>query len=332
MNYSDLRSGERIDLRAAIPLARPMTIYIEPTNICNCSCRYCPESFENYELISGGKFVLGDQHFELIAKQIADLGRLETLNFYMMGEPFANKNLLSFVAKAKKYKLAERIIVTSNGSLVNDRIFSAICESGLDYLRISIYGSDESEHREVTQSGVKLSRIKRNIKGLIDYRNDNDFQKPFIYVKKISGGSVSDARFLDLFSDSGDEVIIEPVMNWNDPSEGRLAGVSASDLLEMDYFKIKKNVCPFPFYTLVIHADLNVSVCCVDWNKKLVVGNLRSDTLIDIWTGEKLRALQIKHLMGERCSVEGCNKCTFLHTAPDKIEPVTPEILKRLKN
>lgn len=330
MNYSDLRNEERIDLRAAIPLTKPMTIYVEPTNVCNFSCQYCPESFEDYELISGGKFFLNDEQFEAIAQQISDLGGVETLNFYMMGEPFANKGLLSFIRKARDYQLAKRLIVTSNGSLVSDRLYSAVCESGLDYLRISIYGSNESEHKNITRSSLKLEHVKRNIKGLFDFRDEKNFKKPFIYIKKISVDPVSDSQFVDLFLDAGDEVIIEPVMNWNDPKEGRLAGVSAVDLLQMDYFRRKKDVCPFPFYTLVIHADLNVSVCCVDWNKKLVIGNLRSESLSEIWNGERLRNLQIRHLIGERCSIDGCNECTFLHTAPDMIEPVTQQILDRL--
>lgn len=30
-------------------------------------------------------------------------------------------------------------------------------------------------------------------------------------------------QFRHLFSDASDEVFIEPVMNWNDPSDGNLA-------------------------------------------------------------------------------------------------------------
>ena len=47
----------------------------------------------------------------------------------------------------------------------------------------------------------------------------------------------------------------------------------------------KKKTCPFPFYTLAIHSNLKVSVCCVDWNKKTVVGDPKINTLKEIWTG-----------------------------------------------
>jgi radical SAM protein with 4Fe4S-binding SPASM domain len=138
--------------------------------------------------------------------------------------------------------------------------------------------------------------------------------------------------FLDTFKYIGDEVKIEPVMNWNDPEEGVLANVSRDELLEKDYFKSKKSVCPFPFYTLVIHSDLKVSVCCVDWDKKTVIGDLSSNTLSEIWRGEQLKEFQLTHLRRRREELDGCNTCTYLHTAPDNLEGLTEsQFLSRLE-
>ena len=47
MNYTSLQS-ERIDLSTHIPLVKPFTIYIEPTNICNFKCKFCPQSLESF--------------------------------------------------------------------------------------------------------------------------------------------------------------------------------------------------------------------------------------------------------------------------------------------
>lgn len=121
-------------------------------------------------------------------------------------------------------------------------------------------------------------------------------EAPQIYVKMIDQGPELNAGFLENFLDYTDEVAIEPVMNWNDPDQGDLAGKPKEELLSGAYFSKRKEACPSPFYISVIHSDLQVSVCCVDWSKETDVGNLREESLAEIWRGRRVRAFQMLHL------------------------------------
>jgi len=47
--YAQLKTGPRISLADQVPLRGPLSIFVEPTNICNFKCVFCPESFSNYE-------------------------------------------------------------------------------------------------------------------------------------------------------------------------------------------------------------------------------------------------------------------------------------------
>jgi len=328
--YSKLRGQDRVDLSVAIPLPAPFTIFIEPTNVCNFSCSFCPESFNDFYEISGGRNFLSFDKFKVIADQIEAIGGVSTINFYMMGEPFANKELLSFISYARESSLANRLIVTTNGSLIREPLFKEICSSGLDYLRVSIYGPNETQHKNVTKNKIPLSKIRSNIANLRSFRDENNYSHPFIYLKMIERSHAENEEFLEYFKSVGDEVMLEPVMNWNDPEEGVLSGIDSNTLLKSDYFKYKKKICPFPFYTLVIHSDLKVSVCCVDWNKKLVVGDLEKQSLMDIWHGDKLKNIWIKHLTNKRHELDGCRDCTFIHTAPDNIDSISADVVKKL--
>jgi MoaA/NifB/PqqE/SkfB family radical SAM enzyme len=320
VDYSKLRSAARIRLVEQVPLQSPLTIFIEPTNICNFKCTYCPESESDFKAISGGWFKLEDSGYERILDEI---GRLPappaTINFYMMGEPFVNKSLPSMIRRAKQRGSAQKVIVTSNGSLLNRETAERVVESGLDYLRISIYGAFEETHRARTRSAIGLQRIVDNLSGFVEVRAKST--KPFLYVKMIDSGDADEnAEFVRRFSAIADEVHIEPVMNWNDIDGKNRANVDKDALLETEYFSRKKEVCPFPFYTLVIHADLRVSVCCVDWSKKAVVGDLKTQSLLDIWNGDALRAFQDLHVQRRRAEIAACASCTFLHTAPDNVD------------
>ena len=147
-----------------------------------------------------------------------------------------------------------------------------------------------------------------------------------IYAKMIdSGDPAENAEFLEKFGPIVDEAVIEPVMNWNDPSEGNLAQVDSDTLLRGPNFQNRKTVCPQPFYTLVVHSDLRVSVCCVDWAKEAVVGDLKTETLAEVWRGAALRDFQLAHLEGRKSELAACKNCTFLHTMPDNLDDLSPE-------
>jgi radical SAM protein with 4Fe4S-binding SPASM domain len=321
--YSRLRTLPRVSLKDAVPLPGPLTMFVEPTNICNFKCVYCPESFSDFEERSGGLHRMDLATFKRIADQIAEIGPIKTLNFYMMGEPLVNKSLPRFIRIAKEKNATERVCVTTNATLLKENIAREIIEADLDYLRVSIYGGNADAHRRKTQSKISLDRIVQNVAFFRKMRDDLD-GRTVIYVKMIDSGSADEnAQFMTLFSEIGDEVTLEPVMNWNDPEEGDLSQMDRKARLSLDYYKLKKQVCPFPFYTLVVHADLRVSVCCVDWAKEAVVGDLRQETLAQIWRGEKLKAFQLMHLQRRAHEHKACRDCTYLHTAPDNVDDLT---------
>ena len=129
ISYGKLREVTRAVLRDVVPLPAPFTIYVEPTNICNFKCVYCPESFEDFEQRSGGLTRMDLQGFERVSDQIKAMGGIKTLNFYMMGEPLVNRDVPQFIEIARRKQIAERIIVTSNGSLLVEETARRIIEA-----------------------------------------------------------------------------------------------------------------------------------------------------------------------------------------------------------
>ena len=323
--YSELRRAPRTVLRDVVPLPRPFTIFVEPTNICNFRCVYCPESFDNFEARAGGLSRMDIEAFERVSDQIKEMGRIKTLNLYMMGEPLANRQLPDFIKIARQKRIADRIILTTNGSLLDEKVARRILEAELDYLRVSIYGGNAQSFAGKTQTKIPLERVQRNVARFRELR-DALKARTFVYVKMIDSGDLSENQeFLERFAPVADEAAIEPVMNWNDPSEGNLAQIDSQSLLRGAHFQNRKTICPQPFYTLVVHADLRVSVCCVDWAKEAVVGDLKTQTLTEIWRGEALRNFHIAHLEGRKSELTACKNCTFLHTMPDSLEGLRPE-------
>ena len=110
--YTALRQEPRINLLKSVPLPAPMSLYIEPTNICNFKCSFCPESFSNYEDLVVGTKQLNFENIHKIKDKILDITKgagVSTINFYMMVEPLVNKFTPEFIKIAKDNNLAKKI-------------------------------------------------------------------------------------------------------------------------------------------------------------------------------------------------------------------------------
>lgn len=322
--YSQLRSATpRIDLAASAPLPKPLSIIIEPTNACNFSCSFCVHSFSDYKDVAGIHY-LSLQDFDRIAQQIEDLGGVKAIYMHNCGEALLNRNFTHMIKRARE--LCDRLTLTTNGSLLKGEVAQGIIDAKPDYVRVSIYGPTNERHAEITHSSVSLDRIADNLRAFMERREGG---VPHLFVKMITQGEEYDRMFLERFSQLADEVDIEPLMNWNEPEEGNLSGVSHEQLMSTQYYSGQKAVCPSPFYTLVVNSDLKATVCCVDWDKQTVVGDLRTQTILEVWRGEELRRLQTTMLERRRSELPGCAACTFLYTFPDNIDGLTPEEFDR---
>lgn len=66
-----------------------------------------------------------------------------------------------------------------------------------------------------------------------------------------------------------------------------------------------------------MNFDGQVSVCCADWSYGTIVGDLRNQSLIDIWNGDSLRHFRLLRLRGERQKIEVCADCKYLMGFPE---------------
>lgn len=298
--YTALCKQPRIDLNTS-PLAAPLNLYVETCNQCNYRCSCCPESRADFFEKQNGKHVLGWADWESVAAKIEEFGPkpvLKSLHFYMLGEPLLNRATTEFIFDATRRCLAEKTILTTNGVLVG-KYASAISASGLTYLRVSLYDEYRKDWEKIAQGLLVLSTT---------------IPHPFIYVK-----SFTDDPDVEMFRDIADEVEVVRTHNWNGTG-GTLGGEWTG----------AKKVCPMPFYTLVVHSNLEVSACCVDWDRKVKVGDLRTQTLKDVWNGETMHRLRIDHLEGRKDRWEGCKDCTVLHQLQDTITLTADEYMERV--
>jgi len=310
--YSQLRTSEpRINLAEAIPLPAPLSLFVEPTNVCNMKCSFCPESFPDYSTSAGYYQKMDKNTWDLLADQLLTWGITpKALRFYGLGEPLLNPLTPAMMRESILWGIADRIELTTNGSLLGLRA-EEIIRSGLDYLRVSVYGTTNEQYRQVTGSRYTADDIRQSVATFHTLRKRMGRDKPHIAIQYTT--SNGDAEELHRQYDGiADDVFVEPVHNWGS-SDGRLIQLGAS-------LKTEKQVCPKPFYELVVKANGDVSCCCVDWDGQLAIGNILKNSLKEIWEGQLLREIQQVHLAGERSKLVSCRDCTFIYKQPDDLD------------
>jgi radical SAM protein with 4Fe4S-binding SPASM domain len=336
--HYEITRNQRVDLREALPLDMPLSLNIEPTNVCNFKCKICAQSFDDFKDIEGYP---GYMTLDLCKKIMLDIknmlpdkkGKLKTLRLYLNGEPLLNKDIIEIIQMAHDLDITNRIELFSNGTLLNGEIIEKLIDSPLDYLRISIYSIYNNNNKEITQSDFNADVVYENVKNFVQIKNEKNKKTPFITVKFIRNNEKQEEdEFLNLYKNLADEAYTEPVMNWNG-YEGRELAENLYENAEKDIEKnilTSKKICAIPFYSLIIRCNGDVTACCADWHGDTKVGNIKEESLYDIWHGQKLKELRKMLINGERYKNKACKNCTYYHIFTDNIDNLPEERYKEI--
>ena len=321
----------RTRLEEVIPLATPMILFVDPASACNFECSFCPTG-DKALIKETGRFV-GRMTLDLFKKVIDDLRDfdrpIKVLRLYKDGEPFLNKNLAKMVDYAKTSGRVDYIDTTTNGSLIDPGRIGPVIEAGLDRINISVDGLNRQQYLEFTRFDFDFDAFLQNLKWLYAHKGNCEI------AIKIPGELLSEEQtqeFYDLFGDYCDRISIENFAPcWPQFDVEDRTGVSITQGIYNQPIT-STETCPYLFYSMSVNADGLVSSCFLDWGRKLIVGDARSDSLIKIWNSAEFDKLRLQHLEGRRSEHPVCGKCGQLtHCLPDSIDPYRQELLDRFK-
>lgn len=148
----------------------PVVLNLEPTTRCNFNCWYCVGRHMPESDLSFTNFVRALDHFP----------QLEVLVLVGEGEPLLHPRFFDMVTYAKGRGL--RVFTLSNGSTFSAANIRKMCESGLDYVAISIDSTDPATFASSRPNG-KLDKIWAGIERLAEYKRMHGHEYPFIAVK-----------------------------------------------------------------------------------------------------------------------------------------------------
>ena len=324
----NMHNNKRSCLGEVVPLDIPYIVVIEPSGYCNLKCIFCPINDEK----QSNNFKKSFMNLELFLRLINDLksfnGKIKIIRLIGNGEPLLNKNIVEMVKIIKDSNVAEKVEITTNATLLNENISLDLIDAGLDILKVSVEALNESDFKKIAKYDIDIKNYKNNIQFF--YNNKRQCQ---VYIK-INNLAIKnkeeEQKFYDYYGDYADNIFIENISPvWPEFDDGLKIEYESTRFGETVK---KRNVCSHIFKSIMICADGEILPCCADWQRKLLLGNIKNDSILDIWKGYKLESLQKAFLNNKRMKIAPCNECLYNeYCDPDILDGYEKEILNRME-
>jgi len=206
-------------------------------------------------------------------KELGDVRFSGTVLLSGFGEPLLHKKLETLISLTKFFCPRARIEINTDGDFVTPKKLRSLFGAGLTTLTISMYdGPEQVETFETMRSEVSLSE-------------EQFILRPrWLPPEENYGITLSNRAGMVAIENVGVKALNEPLAQR----------------------------CHYPFFQTMVDYDGSVLLCPHDWGKKMIIGNLNHENIVDLWDHKLLRESRLSLASGDRgfapcsaCDVDG---------------------------
>jgi len=301
--FRELRAGRCPDV--------PFVDQIELTNRCPMRCGFCPRGVPG-KMVRPTGFMELALFKRLLAQLPPEQASYRPLELHHLGESLLHPQVVEFVAAASAHGLPTEMSV--NPSLLTPELGQRLIAAGLGRLVLSLDGTDDQTLVQLRGPAARYSKAERNIAALMQEVRRRGDAAPHVVIQMIAlaGNRHQHAEFLRRFGPLHAELptvqaYIKP-LDGDDPTQelaSPQAGQPAAAQNRLQY------LCSYPFRSVVVLWDGRVVPCCRDDDAHHVLGDLRTQTLAEIWNGDSARELRRRHRSGQFPEGHLCAGCAW---------------------
>lgn len=270
----------------------PLTLAIESTAKCNLFCPMCPR--ENIY------FPARDMALDLFRKIIDESkDYLEFAVPYGVGEPLLNPEIYDMIGYCRTLGVPTGI--STNATILTEDASRRLIEAGLDYIIFAFDGAT-AETYEKYRKGGDFERVRANILTFLRVKKEMRSRIfCIIQMVRLNENRHEVPALIRMWRVEGiDEVRIKKDEVHN---EGSAIPGDDGDRPPMRH----------PCYLLwrgpmYIHYDGTVFPCCYIYPEE-PVGNVRKNTMAEIWNSERMVKLREAHIKGDLSDYAACRNC-----------------------
>ncbi len=290
----------------------PVIYNIETTNACNMRCKMCPRTtmmtrkVESLDMETFGKIMrqirpftekewAGWQDFVEEKYGIPRDGMSENhfflhiipnvLVLHGYGDPLLDRDM------PKRVRLLTEAGFTSyfscNPANINVEKNLEIFRNGLGYIKYSIESVDDFLHKRIRGEASNFTQSYRKIVELIEKKEKYGLKTVLVITMLDLKRSDQEQEYEKLKNAfAGLDVYIYLKSQDQQWYENRNDGTKSLHWIEF---------CQFPWSSMTIKSNGEAAMCVEDFNNEIILGNARTESLHDIWNGDKYRRFRRDH-------------------------------------
>ena len=290
----------------------PVVYNIETTNACNMRCEMCPrttmmtrpietmqkETFEKVinqltpwsaeKWASWEKFAaenykidkndMSENHFFLYV-----IPKVIVLHGY--GDPLLDKNIPDYVKMMTERGLLSYF--SCNPANINLERTIETFENGLDYIKYSVESVDDLRHKEVRGQQSNFSESYEKILKLLDVKAKRNLNTTIV-ITMINLNKPWQQEEFEKVKEAFKGMDVYVYLKSQDQMwyEDNNQGTQSIHWLEF---------CQFPWSSMTVKSNGECAECVEDFNNEIILGDAKTESLYDIWNGEKYKRFRNDH-------------------------------------
>ncbi|MFH1807701.1 MAG: radical SAM protein [Pseudomonadota bacterium] len=303
---SDDEDRARYQRALTDPAPFPVIDQVEVTNHCPMTCVMCSRGCAPTRRPLG---FMDPALFAELVTQIADAQRgTKPLTLHNAGEPLLHRALEQLVRVAAQARLRPELS-TNPAHLTLDR-YLALRDAGLARVVLSLDGMSARTLHAIRGPAARFERAMANIDAILAYRASHQEREPVLVLQMLRLDLNRDEHlpFIERFGGLHDVGAIAYLKDLDAGTDPALAPDAA---LAPPFF------CRAPWRSLVVLWDGRVVPCCYDPEGLAVVGDLRRQSMSEIWRGSVLDELRARLQEGDPDPQGPCVHCVH---RPDRFQ------------
>lgn len=262
--------------------SKPEAQRIESTNYCNIKCVMCPRGEPDIMRRPLGH--LDNAVLERVIDQAEFFMHPCWLHWF--GEPLMNPKLFEQIEIAKRK--VPNLGISTDATLLHEGNQIRILESKLGYIIIAIHGDTKEVYERVRKSArFTFEEVCANAEAFLARRKARGLSLPFVTLSIIvMHDTVGELEsFKQHWEQRGaDQVLFKRFVNWGGQDAATFHNLEVVNL-RTKLASPRAHPCKFMWKSMSVTWDGRVVPCCYDFDARMVLGDLKTQTMDEIWNG-----------------------------------------------
>ena len=261
---------------------------IEPTNACPYKCIMCPREKEMKRPVGMMEYSVFCKVIDEIATYPKEIKKKE-IELFHFGESLLHPKIGNMNAYAKAKGLTT--VFSVNAIELTSHLAEKLVKKNANKIIVSLDGFDEESFFKIRGRKINYQTAINNVVKTSELiKTHNSSTQLVVRMIALNLNAHTKDEFKAFWNNQNIVAEIRPFFPWGE-----------KEMVELgEYDKYPPFMpCPFAWQYTVVQWNGDVVACCRDYNAENLMGNVKDNSLEEIWNGEKYKTFRDNMVKGE---------------------------------